>query len=1412
MTIGAASARTFWGFVLGGLFLCLPALAGQGPAYSYGEQWWSEYRCDKGTNLLLHFGAPQVTGAQRVKTAVARKLEDENLISNAELKGLDNQNKDDRRVQTMKVAELPPVDESTAKPGFVLDYSDKRLKIELGKGCAIQGDAGRFGAGLACDGTGALRATVNGVESVEAWIKVAEIPKNEACIFSLAKDESRLLLRPDGKLEFRLKNPHGEFDRTKMSDVAIQAMQKKSAEIVSPKPISVGEWTHVIVRKQHHAMPGGGEPWDAKLVVNGDVVAGYQSERYNKGGGYMGENAALLVIGNSAAGADGFKGMLDEVRVSNRERVFYERPAMPWRDAAAVRVPQFDRPWFRNDSTAFHISFDKGMTLDRGPAETKIELNLQGQKPDDLLVDGIRGKGIQIDPELGFPRVRLPGMNTETGALEFWARPVNWDDTTGYWSHSPPLNKDLSIARVYTRGKNKGERAENGNEDVLAFNVTLPRAFNLEQHRIPVDPGHWMHLALVWDAGGWGLYCNGKGIGGGRRDPAANLKADILYFEFGVNNRVTAKNGEPPRIEIDEVVGYTGHLRQDEVEQARKRWMETLQPIPLFQADFAYKYSLQKLEFALQPLLPESVKPAAASVSLVDSVSGKAVFGPLAIAAPSPDGRFRAVISEGKAVVPGAYRFEFSITDDAGKEVVKNSRDWKFEDEPWRNSRAGILDKVPPPWTPITADGKTLSTRMTRYSFGADGLPAEIFADGVNILKEPLQILEDGKPLAGKIVSPLIAKEMDASWSAAFAGSTCDIAMQCRAEYDGMIRYELALKPKGKVGRIAFVMPIKAENATRWLAYPAGMRGPNTGVVENSDGVLLSSRDDPAIWEVWHRFEDAKKKNSKLAWEDYFKEAREKRQAYGFYTHADLNDMNRGLWWFCDNAAGWAQSKSQGAVEIVRKGGTVSLVLNLVAEPVEYTPGKPIVFAILPHPARPLPETHRLLERVDPKVNPLASSAFDAFMPWPTSPRSGGESLNMTLFPAADPAKPEAGPSWDYAASCIPIMKATKPAGYRTLYLSRAWFSCRAGAYDNWEWRSGESGAVSLTPYFNNYLCWEMNEWIGRGIFDAIYLDECYETAARNLEAGFSVKLPDGSEQPGVTNFAFRELMQRWRGIFHQHGLEPMMMAHHTYSFQYPGLMYCDALLDGENFPIVSLNSRDWIDSVSLTHYEATQSGRMWGVTPFWMPFVSEGGFENKAKSQFKKWQWRMARQAQSVFAHFEIATAYEGQGAQVYKAYWKDVLGWGAGDLKIQFVPYWQAAPALTVEGQGKDALVSYYRENGRLLLIASNRLAKECELRIKLDRTALGLKPAAAVKVLDSGAVAPAGDDFVKDKLLGEAKATDPAALLKGNSLAGDDDLLEDAGMKAKEKLKAFLPRWDGDVLIVPVHARDFRMVGIE
>ena len=1387
---------------------CGVACAGAPPNYCYGEMWWDEYPSDAGTELLLHFGPPTATAHARLGEVVKAKKADEKLLDDlmAPAGKAETPPAEDGKPALAGARDgLAPVDETRFPSGSVADYSDRRRMLTLGPGLCVVPE-GRFGSGLSADGTGAIAIPVAPAQSAECWFRIDSVPTREACVLSLGKDEARLLLRPDGRLELRLKKPHGNPNRAQLSAEALQAIEARKADIVAPEPVTPGVWTHVAMISIPHPAPGNTGSWEVGLQVNGTVVASYMSE-----GGNLYEPLGLrnmpFVVANSAAGGAGFAGTLDEVRVSTAVRSFYERPALPWRDATATRPLRFDRPWFRSDSTVLHASFDKGLRLDRSAdPEAAIQLNLRGASLDGLLVDGVRGKALTVDPDIGLPRVPLKGMTAQAGALEFWVRPQNWDDCTGYWHHSPPMKKDLTVARLLTA------------DGATAFTVTLPRAYNSERQRVPIDPGHWSHVMLVWDEGGWGVFVDGKVLYGKRRDPGSAPESALAWAEFGVSDEVTVIRGAKPRIEIDEIVGYRAHLRADEVAQARQRWMGELKPIPFFEARYEYKWSLRKLEFTLTPLLPEGVKPGALSVTLYDTASGKAVVGP--IETPSLiNAAFHVTLSEGRDLPYANYQFRFQVRDTAGEVAAEGAQDWEYKAEPWRFCRAGILDTVPPPWTPIKAEGDRLTTRMTTYVLGADGLPTGITADGVEILAAPFEFREAGKAMTGRLVKPVAGPDTEKTWSAQFAGATCDILMQCRMEYDGMIRYELALTPKGRVAPIAFVMPLSRERANHWLAYPMGERGPRTGLVADRDGLVLTSRADPASYAVWQQFQAAQKKDASLTWDQYWEPIRRQTQSYGFYGHVDLNDMNRGLWWFCDNAAGWVQSKTNGATEIVRQGPAVSLVLNLVAEAGDWTFAQPIVFGVLPHPARPMPEKYRLFNRVSPQADPVACDVFDAFYPWPMDPRSH----SMNLYPAPDPKHPDAGPSWDYAERCVPIMRACKAKGTRTMYLSKAYFSCRAGAYDNWEWRSGEGMGVSLTPSFVNYLCWEMDEWIKRDIWDAIYLDECYEQPARNLEAGFSVRLPDGTEQPGVCNFQFRELMKRWRNLFTVHGKEPLILAHHTCSWQYQGLVFCDATLDGENQPIVSLNSRDWIDSTSKPQFEVVQNGRLWGVASFYMPFIAEGGFDNKEKSQYPRWQWRMARQAQSEFSHYETATVYEGQGSQVYKAYWSALLNWGSGDpAKATFHPYWDNDKYLQAVGQGSNTLVSFYRQPGKILLIASNRDRDPRTLRITLDAAALGLKAGFGVRDMDGTLSPPAGADYLPgaDKAAA-ANAMDDAMSAgvgtkedarKPGAVDDLDALLASPSAKLGEVGRPAEPLLDGRVLVLSVRARDFRIVTLE
>ncbi len=1383
--------------------------------YTYGEAWWDEYRPHADTILLFHFGAPQEEASRAELTAAIEEDADfeallDSAMGPAEVALLDT------GLDPEAYRRGPEIDPSRVPEDHVQDYANAHRRVRLPPGMRKVPE-GRFGAGLQTGGGGGLSVRVQAPVSLELHFRVERLPATEQVLWSMAEDESQLVLHPDGTLELKLRHPHGHPGaypglREKPSEAQVAEIRSRDATIRSPESIPVGEWVHARVYNHPHPTPGGGEPWDARLVINGEEVASYQSERYNINR-WLGWRETRLVLGSNAEGEKGFTGWIDEVRLLSSHKTFYRYVPVLSRDAG--HPLQFDRPWFRNDTTHLYASLDRGVQFDRhdGGAAALEVVNVPAERIAGIQVPGVRGKGWLIDPGIGVARVPLDGMRFEEGALEFWLRPVNWDDVTGYWHHSPPRHLHLNVLRLVGRDRQ-------GQQRVVAT-LSLPRGHNIERPRIPLDAGRWTHVFVNWREGRGRVYLDGKSHGGFQYARGVT-PADFVpvHAEFGILDDVTVIRHERPKIEIDEIVGYRQPLREDEIAQARLRWRQELAPIALYNTRLEYKWSLGKLEFDVTPLLPDEVVAAQCEVGLIAADDGQRVLNRLR-SETLADGRFRFVLHEGEPLADGLYHIPFRIRDAAGKVVAEGRREWRYSEEPWRHSRAGILDYVPPPWTPIRVQGNHLETRMSRFALGPDGLPEQIWADGTALLAAPFQLLEDGERLRGKMTMGEV-REDEVRWRARFEGRTLAVEMDCLLEYDGMIRYEMRVLPLAEVvAPLQFVMPMEQERATRYLAYPVGARGPFTGVVHpGGNGMLVSSRTDPDRG-ARRAFEEARKQESGLTWEDFRESHRAQRRAWGFYTHAGLNDKNRGLWWFCDNAAGWAQSQAQGAVEIVRRADAVALELNLIAEPVVYDDTRPIVFGIVPHPARPMPEAYRLYERVEPSVDPVATSIYDTFRPWPRNPRD----RDYSMFPAVDPRHPEKGPSWEYAESCIPSMQSAMPYGTRTLYLSLMWLSCRAGAYDNWEWRSGPNSAVSLTPSFVNYLCWEMNEWIGRNIWDAIYLDEIYELSVRNLEAGFSIRLPDGTEQPGIRNFDVRDLMKRWRNIFHAHDREPIVIAHLTSSFLYHALVFCDSYLDGENTPIVSLNSRDWIDSTSQTRFEVIQNGGMWGLSSFFMPFIAEGGFDNKEVSRFPVWQWRQARQAQSMFAHFETATVYEGQGHNVYREYWKDVLGWGAGDPnRVAFVPYWNAAPAVTVDDQGGQSWVSYYHDpEGRLLLIASNRRQEDIVLRIAIDKRALGLPDQPQATSRDRTFGPPPGEDFggagqaaAEARALQEDRISDlagGAGRQRDPLLALDiDDLLADPEEQAAAQQQAMAPRWEDGRLLVPVRARDYRVISLE
>jgi len=74
------------------------------------------------------------------------------------------------------------------------------------------------------------------------------------------------------------------------------------------------------------------------------------------------------------------------------------------------------------------------------------------------------------------------------------------------------------------------------------------------------------------------------------------------------------------------------------------------------------------------------------------------------------------------------------------------------------------------------------------------------------------------------------------------------------------------------------------------------------------------------------------RQNPELNWQAFATDYARQNRGYGFWGHVDINDRDRGLFWFCDNAAGWALARGRvdmvvvGADRIASNGDTANKI------------------------------------------------------------------------------------------------------------------------------------------------------------------------------------------------------------------------------------------------------------------------------------------------------------------------------------------------------------------------------------------------------------------------------------------------------------------------------------------------------
>lgn len=576
------------------VFCSMPPLASAGRSnhftdeegFAYYDVWWREARADRKTALMLHFGPPREHAWTRPGNAKleAKDESDEGGLLEGDLAGLaDGAGRGEDllgefgQAQQTKLEQAAGRDrDAEAPPGKLYDYSPNLRVVELPAGVA-RTDNGRFGAGLKLSGEVGLRVLIGKKgerKTMDGWFKPAALPEKPVCLLAGGRrGDARLWLLPDGRVQAAWHEDRRDEHRTR---------------ITSETKIDAGAWTHIALfeSRSHH------RPAERHLGVNGRTVARHKKPTVRHRYRPVVSEGSVLYIGESPDDGRAFKGSVDDVRVTTRRR-YCPRESWPQFDPAQHPRPiPFGPPVFEEDQRVFHLGFESRKAKVHPTEQDELQWDL-GEHAEfaDYQIDAPFGKGLLIDPAMGFPRFSIEGLNHKEGTFEFWFQPVNWDNNSSFGERMGWSGRYMSVVRFRGRDKRSGKI-------VTFMEADLPRA-SMFSGKGWMQPGTWVHFAWGWSPedivtteGNWGAVKKGDPISGfratcfGKLQWRAMLRRDVglldhvepLYIEIGIPHSYSVYHGQRPAIMIDEIIYHEQKLTKEQRERATGRWAEQFHP------------------------------------------------------------------------------------------------------------------------------------------------------------------------------------------------------------------------------------------------------------------------------------------------------------------------------------------------------------------------------------------------------------------------------------------------------------------------------------------------------------------------------------------------------------------------------------------------------------------------------------------------------------------------------------------------------------------------------------------------------------------------------------------------------------------------------------------------------------------
>jgi len=652
-----------------------------------------------------------------------------------------------------------------------------------------------------------------------------------------------------------------------------------------------------------------------------------------------------------------------------------------------------------------------------------------------------------------------------------------------------------------------------------------------------------------------------------------------------------------------------------------------------------------------------------------------------------------AVIDLEDGTLLGPVRQKFQKLDES-----KVFADW------WKN-KIGDVDRVIPPFTPLSVNGSKVGVWGRSYSLDALGLPSTITSQDKPVMAAAARIVAviNGKEqtidLGGK-VNITGHKPWKVSFEGEAAGAGLKFSTKGSVEQDGLVQIRLTYAPAGKepvkVDSLRIEFPLADDEAKAMNSM-----GPGGNFATVSAFVFTESK----IGTLWSTLEPGAGGSGMIVG--------------SFYPNIWIGNDQRGLLWWADSDEGWVPDDKIPAHEVVREklaGDAASVVLrnNIIGSPFELTTARTLTFTYNATPFKPFPKGWRATINAEDGTfagphkqytDTVTGRKFDGtqWLSAPAAPEDWSRVWGEFKVKAdakvheTQPFDPLAARRSHWVHNSLAIMS------YGSLTADE-----KTAAYFIPEWDENTFGETQT-----DYILWLAKRAFTEGGLRSIYWDIFFVQKWEKEINGMAYKLPDGRLQPTFNGLNLRRLSMRLASLQNDLGLAPGgVTVHSTNCFPFVAFPWVGAGLDGEWTFMTDASTRDWVDNYPPERMRALNTPQNYGVPLTWMSInqITDPVKRGKVWRGFYDW------------VRFHDTTWYGWDG---YKPGAK-LLDWGLNDERLQYVPHWRNT---AITSSDPKVLVAYWQLPGRVFVMAFNHdgtAVKDAVLKVDFEKLDLNVKGA--------------------------------------------------------------------------------------